>query len=68
MVGVRTFDDEQSGSYDARNDAGGDTLVNTVIFLFKLDHGQVARTRKYSGRRRKRTYCLYNVNAHRYYR
>jgi len=63
-MNVRTFDNEQSGGDDARYDARGNTFVNAVIFQTQIDDSQVARTRKYPCRRRKRTCCLRKVDTH----
>lgn len=61
---VLTFDNEQSSCYDAGDDASGNTFIDTVIVGTKVDYSQVARTRKYSGRLGKRTYCLHSIDTH----
>jgi len=65
---LRTFDNEQSGGYDAGDDASSNTFVNTVILRTQVDHGQVTGTWKYSRRRRKRTCCLNMIDSTQIYR
>ena len=54
----RTFDDEQGASDDTGYDTGGHTLIDALVLLAEVEHGQVASLIHRLPCRRKRTIRL----------